>query len=48
MIHYGKKEEWVYYTRAFASIIRSVIYFDYAGDILDANLDPDSPYVIDS
>jgi len=29
-------------------IFRSIIYFDFSGDFLDAEGDPDSPYIIDN
>lgn len=48
LIDYEYMEDWVRYSRSLAGIFRSVIYFDYSGDFLDAEGDPDSPYIVDA
>ena len=48
LIDYDYLEDYVRYARSLGGIIRSVIYFDFSGDFLDAEGDPDSPYIVDS
>ena len=47
LIDYEYLEDYVRYFRSLGGIVRSVIYFDYSGDFLDAEGDPDSPYIVD-
>lgn len=48
LIDYSYEEDYKMYARSAGGILRSILYFDYSGDFLDDDGDPDSPYVVDA
>ena len=51
MYDYSQSREWVLFTRAVAGVIRSIIYFDFNGEILTMSLNNstnNSSYIMDS